>query len=149
MSSRTAAASLLPLLFVTVVGCVDRGEARTFREAVADSRSAEATPQTYALGTELNVDGAVPRSAAGETFTRGGIIYLSVDVASASSAQQVGVVWRGPGGGELHRETRHVPRSARYVAFASGPTATWPRGACKAAVLIDGRVVAELDLALI
>lgn len=145
-----AAAVVGPLLLSGVVGCVDRGEARTLRaREAAITETAVASPGVYALGTSLNRDGAVARDARSDHFVRGGDVFLSVDVSSASADQTVGVIWHGPGGAILHRESRQVPKAARYVAFSSGATAAWPRGACHAAVVIDGRVVAQLEFTIV
>lgn len=144
----TTAAAVVAL-FVVSTGCVDRGEARPLRRGQIVTETAAVTSQTYALGTALNSNGAIPRDAVSESFAHGGEVFLSVDVRSASADQTVGVVWRGPGGIELYRQSREVPRSAHYVAFSSGSTASWPRGRCTADVIIDGRSVALLELSIV
>jgi hypothetical protein len=148
LRSWAAAAVVGPLLVVGVVGCVDRGEARTLRAQDAITETAVASQGVYALGTSLNREGAVARDAVSESFGRGGEVFLSIDVRSASADSTIGVIWHGPAGVVLHRESRDVPKSAHYVAF-SAPTTHWPRGECTAAVVIDGRVVAQLPFTVV
>jgi hypothetical protein len=139
-----------PLLLSGVLGCVDRGEARTLRtREAAVTETAIASPGVFALGTSLNDDGVVSRDARSDHFVRGGEVFLSVDVNSASADHAVGVIWHGPGGAVLHRESKQVPKAARYVAFSSGATKHWAPGAYHAAVVIDGRVVSQLEFTIV
>lgn len=105
-------------------------------------------PETFALGTAVNASGAVPQEAAGETFLRGGEVYLSVNVQSASTEQTIEVKWIDPEGRVLRRDARHAELGARYVPFSSGGTAQWPVGPHRAVVLIDGRTVSEKTFAV-
>lgn len=137
MKLRIAIAAFLPL-----IGCgVDRGngEAVQHRVAVRESVSRD----TFALGTAVTPRGAVPQNAAGDTFIRGGEVFLSVDLSRASTDQVVEVKWLGPSGQVLLRDERRAPQGTRYVPFSSGRTAEWPLGAHRAVVLIDGRRVSE------
>ena len=43
----------------------------------------------YALGTTVTREGAVPADSTGETFPRGGEVYLSVNVQGASVEQEI------------------------------------------------------------
>jgi len=91
----------------------------------------------------------VPEQASAETFIRGGEVYLSVDVRSASTDQTIEVKWIDPQGRVLHRDARHVPQEAQYVPFSSGETSRWPRGPHRAVVLIDGRTVSQKTFAVL
>lgn len=125
---------------------VDRGSGQTEQTTniAAAAASVEApSPETFALGTAVSASGAVPQQATGETFLRGGEVFLSVDVQSASTDQTIEVKWIDPQGRVLRRDARRVEQSARYVAFSSGATAQWPVGPHRAVVLIDGRTVSE------
>jgi hypothetical protein len=117
--------------------------------AEAVTETAIASPGVFALGTSLNRDGAVARDARSDHFVQGGEVLLSVDVRNASVDQTVGVIWRGPGGVVVHRESRPVPKGTPYVSFNSGSTAKWQRGDYHAAVVIDGRVVTQLEFTLV
>lgn len=97
----------------------------------------------YALGTALTPAGAVPRDAVGETFPRGGEVYLSVNVAGASSEQEIEVRWVGPDGKVLRRDEVAVPVGSDYAAFSSGDTDVWRVGQHRAVVVINGRKVSE------
>lgn len=136
------AAVLLPLMSACAV---DNGGSRSPQARV---EPAAPTQRTYALGTELTPEGAVAMRSTGDTFVRGGAIYLSVDVSSASVEQRVAVEWRTAEGALVARAEKHVPQAARYVAFESGATEAWPVGDHRATVTIDGRKVTELEFTL-
>jgi hypothetical protein len=104
--------------------------------------------RTFALGSEVDVQGAIPADAAAESFRRGNEIYLSVNVTSASTAQKITVEWRDPAGRVVHRDQRDVPVERTFVPFSSGPTSGWPSGGHRAIVIIDGRRVTELPFEL-
>jgi hypothetical protein len=134
-----AVAAFLPLL---MWGCgVDRGRGKAVQQSVVLAE--EVSRDTYALGTELTPRGAVPADATGDAFLRGGEVFLSVDMSSASTDQLVEVRWVAPSGQVLHRDARRAPQGTAYVPFSSGRTASWPRGTHRAVVLIDGRSVNE------
>jgi hypothetical protein len=135
---KIAVAAFVPLL---LVGCVDHGSSKAVQQSLAVTESV--SRETYALGTSLTPRGAVPAQAAGETFLRGGEVYLSVDVSSASTDQVVEVKWIDPEGQVLRRDARRAPQGTAYVPFSSGATTQWPRGTHRAVVLIDGRSVSE------
>ena len=97
----------------------------------------------YALGTALTPEGAVPRDASGESFGRGGEVYLSVNVDGSSTEQAIEVDWVGPTGDVLRRQVLDVPRGAQYAAFSSGDTGRWRPGQHRVVVKINGRRVSE------
>lgn len=134
------AAATLPLL----IGCgVDRGHPRAVKQSAAAVDTAPAARDTYAIGTAVDAHGAIPADAAGETFRRGGEVFVSVDVSSASTDQDIEVKWLDDGGNVLRRVGRRVPRGTRHAPFSSGRTAGWHRGPHRAVILIDGRTVSE------
>lgn len=126
---------------------VDRGSGKT-TSVVAAATVETPSPETFALGTAVSASGAVPQQATGETFLRGGEVFLSVDVRSASTDHTIEVRWIDPQGRVLHRDARRAEQGARYVPFSSGATAQWPIGSHRAVVLIDGRAVSEKLFAL-
>ncbi len=134
---------------LAAVGCgVDRRSTKAAKadvaaEASASASAEEATHETFAIGTAVSADGAVPQQASAESFVRGGEVYLSVDVQSASTDQTIEVKWLDPAGHVLRRDARRAPHGARYVPFSSGKTSRWPRGGHRAVILIDGRAVSE------
>lgn len=137
MKLRIAVAAFVPL-----IGCgVDRGSGEAVQQSVAMTESVSL--ETFALGTAVTPRGAVPQDAAGETFIRGGEVFLSVNVTSASTDQVVEVKWLDPSGEVLRRDERRAPQGTRYVPFSSGRTAEWSPGSHRAVVLIDGRRVSE------
>lgn len=137
MKLRIAVAAFLPL-----IGCgVDRGNGEAVQQSVATTESV--SRETFALGTAVTPRGAMPQDAAGDSFIRGGEVFLSVNVSRASTDQLVEVKWLGPSGQVLHREERRAAQGTRYVPFSSGRTAEWQPGAHRAVVLIDGRRVSE------
>ena len=139
MKLQIAVAALVPLLSW---GCgVERGRQGVVQQRVVLAE--EVARDTYALGTEVTTSGAMPQDATAETFLRGGEVYLSVDVSSASTDQVVEVKWLDPAGQILRRDARRAPRGTDYVPFSSGETARWTPGAHRAVVLIDGRGVSE------
>lgn len=130
-------------------GCTaDRGEAETANAGVAVAEVGTASPETYALGTEVDARGAVPENAAGEIFPRGGEVYLSVDASGASTDQKIEVKWVDPHGRVLRQDARRAPQGTRHVPFSSGATSSWPAGEHRAVVLIDGRRVTEKPFAV-
>lgn len=131
------------------IGCgAERSDVRTSNASVG---VAEVTPspETFALGTEVSATGAVPQRAAGETFIRGGEVYLSVDVSGASTEQTIEVKWLDPAGRVLRHDARRAPQGTHHVPFSSGRTTFWPLGEHRAVVLIDGRTVTEKQFAVI
>ena len=136
------------LLFAGACG-VDRGSGKTANADVAAPTVEQPSRETFALGTAVSASGAVPQQASGETFIRGGEVFLSVDVRSSSTPQTIEVRWIDPHGRVLHRDARQVPPSARYVPFSSGATSQWPAGSHRAVVLIDGRTVSQKTFAVI
>lgn len=140
MKQQIAVAAFASLLLLSACG-VDRGSGKATHQSVVVLE--DASPETYALGTALTSVGAVPASATGETFIRGGEVFLSVDVSRASSDQLVEVKWIDPSGHVLRHDTRRAPQGTSYVPFSSGATSRWPRGEHRAVVLIDGRSVSE------
>ena len=139
MKLQIAVAAFLPLL---MWGCgVDRGRDKAVRQSVVAAE--EVSRETYTLGTEVTPRGAVPADAAGETFLRGGEVFLSVDMSRASTEQVVEVKWVAPSGEVLRRDARRAPQGTAYVPFSSGKTASWTVGTHRAVVLIDGRSVSE------
>ena len=139
MKLQIAVAALTPLL---LWGCgVDRGRSNAVRQSIVVAEKECRDP--YALGTKVTARGAIADQAAGDAFLRGGEVFLSVDVSSASSDQLVEVKWVDPSGQVLHHDARRAPQGTRYVPFSSGATARWPLGAHRAVVLIDGRSVSE------
>ena len=132
------------------VGCgVDRGDGKPANLAAASATVETPAPETFALGTAVSASGAVPQQASAETVLRGGEVYLSVDVRSASTDQTIEVKWIDPQGHVLHHDSRHVPQEAQYVPFSSGETRRWRRGPHRAVVLIDGRTVSEKTFAVL
>jgi hypothetical protein len=131
-------AAALPLLG----GCVDRGNA-----AVASQTSAteleEASPETYAIGTAVTPQGAIPARATGDSFLRGGEVFVSVDVSGATTDHQIEVRWVDGEGRVLRRDARRAGKGTEYVPFSSGPTSQWQNGAYRAVIVIDGRAVNE------
>jgi hypothetical protein len=139
----------LAALLLLPVGCgVEPKAAKTANAGVAVV-SEEASPETFALGTTVNAQGAVPAQATGETFLRGGEVYLSVDVRSSSTDHNIEVRWLDPQGRVLHRAERHSAQGTPYVAFSSGRTARWRVGSHRAVILIDGRRVTEKPFSVI
>ena len=120
---------------------VDRGE----QKAAVPSAQTHTMPsrETFALGTVLTSGGAVARESMGDSFHRGGEVFLSVDLSGTNLEQAVEVQWVAPDGVVLQKDARSVPAGARYIAFSSGPTAEWPEGDHRAIIAIDGRAVSE------
>lgn len=138
---RTPFAAALLVLFA---GCaVDTGSSTQYAQATATADAPDRSPETYALGSTLDVSGAVPRDAEAEAFGRGMDVFLSIDMASASTDQTIEVQWLDGAGRVIRRQTRHVPVGTPYAAFASGNNVTAIPGQRRALVVIDGRRVAE------
>src|SRR5687768_867852 len=131
-------AFVVVVFVVVLAGC--RGEQeRPHVESLAVA-SAPAR-DVYALGTTVTNEGAVPADATGETFSRGGEVYLSVNVEGASVEQEIAVSWVGPNGRVMRRDEVEVPKGSRWAAFSSGETVAWPAGEHRAVVTINGRRV--------
>ncbi len=140
MKLSIAVVAFLPLMF----GCgVDRGSGKVVQQSVAATDTESVSHETFALGTTVTSRGAVPEDAAGETFVRGGEVFLSVDLSGVSSDPVVEVRWLDPAGQVLHRDVRRAKQGTEHVPFSSGATAQWTPGQHRALVLIDGRSVSE------
>lgn len=140
MKTQLIAAALLALM---CGGCaVDRGDGRSNHRQVT-AEDVDPAKETFALGTSVTPDGVIPADAASESFPRGSEVFLSVDVSSASTDQKIAVEWRDASGRVVRRESREVPKSARYVAFSSGKGIVSSPGAHTAVVIINGRRVMD------
>lgn len=139
-------AAALPL----VVACsADRGDGRRQQQQSILGESRTPSKETFALGSDIEPSGAVPQIATGDSFSRGGEVYLSIEVSSASADQQVKVEWVDARGRVVRRQEGNVPAGARYVWFSTGPTARWMRGPHRAVITINGRTVSEKPFALL
>jgi hypothetical protein len=132
-------AAALPLLG----GCVDRGNAAVATQKASAVEAEQPSRETYAIGTALTPQGAIPAQATGDSFLRGGEVFLSVDVAGATTEHQIEVRWMDAEGRVLRRDARRVGKGTDYVPFSSGPTSQWQNGAYRAVIVIDGRAVNE------
>ena len=103
----------------------------------------------FALGTSVTREGAVPADSTGETFRRGGEVYLSVNVQGASVEQEIEVEWVAANGRVMRRDEVEVPKGSRWAAFSSGETQAWPAGEHRAVVTINGRRVSERPFSLL
>ena len=137
MRTPLAAATLFALLACCAV---DRGSPAQQTNA---TEAPDPAPETYALGSMLDASGAVPKDAASEAFGRSGEVFLSVDVASASTDQTIEVEWLDAAGQVIRKEMRNVPVGTRYAAFSSGAAVTASAGQHRAVVIINGRRVTE------
>lgn len=134
------------------VGCgVDRERAKGAKAdlAAAAASAEEPSHETFAIGTAVSADGAVPKDAGAENFVRGGEVYVSVNVQGASTDQTIEVKWLDPSGQVLRRDARRAPHGTHYVPFSSGATSRWPRGRHRAVIFIDGRAVSEKPFAVL
>lgn len=138
---------MMAMLMVSLLAAC-RAERGSTVQQQAVIETAAPVSRTFALGSEVDVQGAIPSDAAAESFRRGNEIYLSVNVKSASTAQKIAVEWRDPSGHLVLRDQRDVPVDRTFVPFSSGPTSAWPSGAHHAVVIIDGRRVTELPFEL-
>ena len=140
MRSLLIAAAALSLLS----GCAEEQLSSNTQQASV-LEPASPTHQMYALGTEITPEGAVSARSSGDSFIRGGEVYLSVNVTSATNAQKIEVEWRDAKGNVTDREAQQVPASARFVAFSPEHTAEWAPGDHRVVVMIDGRKVTQMD----
>ena len=141
------AALTASLIFMT--GCADRpGRDPVVEQAVLDTMTAR-VERTFALGSEVTSDGAIPRDSSSDAFAKGHEVYLSVNVTNATMPQKIAVEWVDPSGQVVRRDQRDVPAERSYVPFSSGSTAGWPQGEGRAVVIIDGRRVTELPFSIV
>ena len=130
-------------------GCaVDRGQQGAAHRASA-VEPVETAKDTFAIGTTVTPQGAIPREALSEQFPRGGEVYLSINVAGSSTDQEITVQWLRPDGKVIREDALDAPEGTAFVAFTSGPTHQWQAGDHKAVVLINGRRVSERHFELI
>lgn len=142
-----AAALMAPLV---MVGCA--GSARDNDVAAEQAALETVTPRverTYALGSEVMGDGAIPAVAASESFLKGHEVWLSVNVVSATAPQTIAVEWVDASGRVVRRDQRDVPVDRAFVPFSSGSTGGWPSGESRAIVIIDSRRVTELPFEIV
>lgn len=136
-------------VLLLAIGCeADRRDAAKADATAAMTESGPPAPETFALGTEISATGAVPQDAAGETFIRGGEVFLSVDMSGASTDQTIEVKWIDPEGRVLRHDRRRARQGMRHVPFSSGATSRWRPGEHRAVIVIDGRRVSEKPFVL-
>ena len=144
MRPQIAAAAVVALL----LGCAGDRDANARRQVTA-AETPEAAKETFALGSVLTAAGAVPRDSASESFHRGGEVFLSVDVSSASTGQTIDVEWLDAHGRVIRKESRNVPEGSHYAAFSSGREIAGMPGAHRAVIIIDGRRVMEKPFSIL
>ncbi len=131
---------------VALAGCGGEEDRRNVSTHAVFSEPAR---DLYALGTTVTREGAVPADSTGETFPRGGEVYLSVNVQGASVEQEIEVEWVAASGRVMRRDQVEVPQGSRWAAFSSGKTHAWPPGEHRAVVTINGRRVSERQFSLL
>jgi len=135
-------------VLLLLVACgVDRGDGKPV-PPTASTTTAEPAPGTYALGSSVTAEGAIAENAVGDSFSRGGPIFLSIDVTGATADQRIEVEWINARGTVVHRDQRLVRQGSRYAAFSTGATARWQPGMYRVVVIIDGRRVNEQPFSL-
>ena len=138
-------AAALPLL----AGCVDRGNAAVATREASAPEPEVSSREPYAMGTAVTPQGTIPAEAAGDSFLRGGEMFVSVDVSGATTQHQIEVRWVDAEGRVVHRVAREAVKGTGHVAFSSGPTREWQNGAYRAVIVIDGRAVNEKPFQLL
>ena len=132
---------------VLLAGCgADRGEKKAQPH---DTATADPAAGTYVLGSSVTGEGAIADGTDTEAFVRGGPIFLSIDVAGATTDQTIEIDWIGPRGRIFRHDRRLVRQGARYVAFAADSTARWVPGTYRVIIMIDGRRVNEQSFSVI
>src|SRR5512140_3847452 len=101
---------------------IDRAMPHEERPSATVTQPAEPSPRTFVLGLQLTPSGAIAEDSAADAFTRGNVVFLSVDVSGASTDQLIDVEWSDAHGHVLHQERRTVPPGPRHAAFSSGRT---------------------------
>lgn len=139
-------ALVVVVIVVALVAC--GGEQKREHENGQTVGISDPARDIYALGTSVTRDGAVHADSTGETFRRGGEVYLSVNVEGASVEQAIEVQWVAPNGRVMRRDEVDVPKGSRWAAFSSGETQSWPAGEHRAVVTINGRRVSERPFSL-
>jgi hypothetical protein len=142
---------LRPLILAATVVALLTGCARdhTNVRPEAAAETPVAAKETFALGFMVTPAGAVPQDAASETFSRGGDIFLSIDVRSAGTGQTINVEWLDGQGRVVRRESRNVPEGSHYAAFSAGREIAAMPGAHRAVIIIDGRRVMEKPFSIL
>jgi hypothetical protein len=135
---------------VLLAGCgVDRGEKNVHPQNTGTAAPADPAAGTYVLGSSVTDEGAIADGTATEAFLRGGPVFLSIDVAGATTDQTIEIEWIGPRGRVFRRDRRLVRQGARYAAFSVDSTARWVPGTYRVVVIIDHRLVNEQSFSLI
>ena len=132
-----------------LVGCADSRTRDVVVEQAMMETMSPRVERTFALGSEVRADGAIPLGSSSDSFAKGHEVYLSVNVTSSSSPQTIAVEWVDPAGQVVRRDQRDVPADRSFVPFSSGSTAAWPHGGGRAVVIIDGRRVTELPFSIV
>lgn len=134
---------------LVLVGCADSRTRDVVAEQAAMETMAPRVERTFALGSEVTAEGAIPAGSSSDAFAKGHEVYLSVNVTSATTAQKIAVEWVDSSGQVVRRDQRDVPVERSFVPFSSGSTAAWPQGEARAVVIIDGRRVTELPFSIV
>lgn len=148
-STRRFAVATLSASLVVLAGCADGRVRDVAAEQAAMETMAPRVERTFALGSEVTSDGAIPLGSSSDAFAKGHEVYLSVNVSSATTPQKIAVEWVDPAGQVVRRDQRDVPVERSFVPFSSGSTAAWPHGEARAVVIIDGRRVTELPFSIV
>ena len=134
---------------LVMVGCADSRMQDVVADRAAIETIAPRVERTFALGSEVTADGAIPLGSSSDAFAKGHEVYLSVNVTSSNSPQKIAVEWVDSSGQVVRRDQRDVPAERSFVPFSSGSTAEWSQGEGRAVVIIDGRRVTELPFSIL
>jgi hypothetical protein len=143
---RYAALALSFFAVFSFARCAQETEAQPTRTPYDASAyvMADASEDTFALGSRLTPAGAVADNSVQDLYSRGEKLFVAVDLTGSSRpTRDVEVRWLSSDGGQLHRDRRVVDVKKRYATFPSGMTSSWSAGNYRAIVVIDGREVAE------
>lgn len=142
--------AVVGVVITLLTGCAaDSGPGGARATEASAAQTADTAPDPYAIGATVTPAGAVPRDAQTEQFQRGNEVYLSINVAGASTDQEISVRWVGPQGEVIREDEREVPEGSAHVAFSSGSTARWRSGQHRAVITINGRRVSEREFELL
>lgn len=137
---------LMVLAVTSLTHCAQDTEAQGTRTPHDPSAyvMADASEDTFALGSRLTPAGAVADNSVEELYARGGKLFVSVDLTGSSRpTRDVEVRWVTSNGKQVRRDRGVFDVKKRYATFQSGMTSAWSAGNYRAIVVIDGREVAE------
>ena len=128
--------------FAAFIGCAQNQVPPERPTGVVEASQQDTIDAVFAIGSEIASNGEIVDKGEEKSYLKGNDVFVSVDVASASAASTVGVVWQDAQGRPIAQQRRQVTPEVDRVWFKKSTTPL-SKGNYTAVVVINDRAVSE------